>query len=46
MKCTQINEPTTKLLRYIKQIQPIAKNKNKKQLNNWKDEGKENCTGK
>jgi len=25
MKCTQINEPTTKLLRYIKQIQPIAK---------------------
>ena len=42
MKCTQINKPTTKLLRYIKQIQPIAI----KQRNNWKDEGKENCTGK
>lgn len=28
MKCTQINKPTTKLLRYIKQIQSIAKKNN------------------
>ena len=28
MKCTQINKPITKLLRYIKQIQPIAKKNN------------------
>jgi len=28
MKCTQINKPRAKLLRYIKQIQPIVMKNN------------------
>ena len=37
MKCTQINKPTTKLLRYIKQIQPIAKKKNNEIIGKMKE---------